>query len=90
MQAKVASVADKDTREDILLLAGLGAAIGVVALETVVQAENLTVVTPEQSEATRSRECSRNHILVDALPIKHSNKTAIQTKPDAVEAKLTL
>ena len=31
MQAKVASVADKDTREDILLLAGLGAAIGGVS-----------------------------------------------------------
>ena len=41
-------VTDKDTREDILLLAELTEATGGVTLETVGQAENLKLVTPEQ------------------------------------------
>ena len=49
---KSVSVADRDTREDILLLAELAEATGGVALETVGQAENLKLLTPEQREAT--------------------------------------
>jgi len=49
------TVTDKDTIEDILLLAKLAEAIGGVALEIVEQAENLIVVTPEQREATWER-----------------------------------
>jgi WD domain, G-beta repeat. len=48
-------VLDKDTREDILLLAQLAEATTGVALETLGQAENFTVLTPEQSEATREK-----------------------------------
>ena len=39
---------DKDAREDILLLAELGEATGGMTLETVGQAENLKLLTPEQ------------------------------------------
>ena len=52
MQAKAASVTEKETRKDILLLAELAEATGGVGLETVGQAENLMVLTPEQREAT--------------------------------------
>src|SRR5882724_12324324 len=48
-------VTDKDTREDILLLAELAEATSGVALETVGQAENFTLLTPEQIEATREK-----------------------------------
>lgn len=50
-----AIVPDKDTREDILLLAELAEATSGVALETVGQAEILNVLTPEQKEATREK-----------------------------------
>ena len=45
-------VTDKDTREDILLLAELAEATGGVTLETVGQAENLKLLTPEQVRAS--------------------------------------
>ena len=45
-------VTDKDAKGDILLLAELAEANGGVALETVGQAENFTMLTPEQSQAT--------------------------------------
>jgi hypothetical protein len=48
-------VTDKDTRDDILLLAELADATGGVTFETVAQAENLTLLTPEQSEETREK-----------------------------------
>ena len=48
-------VTDKDTREDILLLAELAEATGGVALETVGQAENLKLLTPEQIRASREK-----------------------------------
>jgi hypothetical protein len=54
-----ASATDKDTPEDILLLAELAEATAGMALETVGQAENLTVLTPEQSEATRVKIATR-------------------------------
>src|SRR4029077_15620713 len=41
-------VTDKDTREDVLLLAELAEATGGVTLETVGQAENIKSLTPEQ------------------------------------------
>ena len=44
---------DKDTREDILLLAELAEAKGGVTLETVGQAGNLKLLTPEQIRASR-------------------------------------
>ena len=50
---------DKDTREDILLLAELAEATGGVALETVGQAENLTVLTPEQIRASLEKIASK-------------------------------
>ena len=46
---------DKDTREDILLLAELAEATGGVTLETVGQAENLKLLTPEQVRASREK-----------------------------------
>jgi hypothetical protein len=42
-----AIMTDKDTREDIALLAELAQATGGVTWETVGQAENLKLVTPE-------------------------------------------
>ena len=48
-------VTDKDTREDILLLAELAEATGGVTLETVGQAENLKLLTPEQIRASREK-----------------------------------
>jgi hypothetical protein len=50
-----AIMTDKDTREDILLLAELAEASGGVALETVAQAENLKSLTPEQVIASREK-----------------------------------
>ena len=50
-----AIVTDKDTREDILLLAELAEATGGVALETVGQAENFKLLTPEQVRASREK-----------------------------------
>ena len=49
------TVTDKDTREDILLLAELAEATGGVTLETVGQAENLKLLTPEQVRASREK-----------------------------------
>jgi hypothetical protein len=46
---------DKDAMEDILLLAELAEATGDVALETVGQAENLKLLTPEQIRASREK-----------------------------------
>ena len=46
------TVTDKDTTEDILLLADLAEATSGVTLETVRQAENLKLLTPEQIRAT--------------------------------------
>jgi hypothetical protein len=48
-------VTDKDTREDILLLAELAEATGGVTLETAGQAENLKLVAPEQVRASREK-----------------------------------
>jgi hypothetical protein len=45
-------VTDKDTREDILLLAELAEAPGGATLETVGQAENLKLLAPEQVRAS--------------------------------------
>jgi dipeptidyl aminopeptidase/acylaminoacyl peptidase len=45
-------VTDKDTREDVLLLAELAEATGGVTLETVGQAENIKSLTPEQIRAS--------------------------------------
>ncbi len=50
-----AIVTGKDTREDILLLAELTEATGGVTLETVGQAENLKLVTPEQVKTSREK-----------------------------------
>jgi hypothetical protein len=47
-----ATMTDKDTRDDILLLAELAEATGGVTLETVGQAENLKLLTPEQIRAS--------------------------------------
>ena len=48
-------VTNQDTREDVLLLAELAEATGGGTLETVGQAENFEVLTPEQSDATREK-----------------------------------
>jgi len=48
-------VTDKDTREDILLFAELAEASGGATLETVVQAENLKLLAPEQVRASREK-----------------------------------
>ena len=50
-----ATMTDKDTKEDILLLAELAEATGGVALETVGQAENLKLLAPEQVRASREK-----------------------------------
>jgi hypothetical protein len=50
-----ASVTDKDTREDILLLADLAEASCDMALETMGEAENLKLLTLEQSQATQEK-----------------------------------
>jgi WD40 repeat protein len=50
-----AIMTDKDTREDILLLAELAEATGGVTLETVGQAENLKLLAPEEVIASRER-----------------------------------
>jgi len=46
---------DKDTREDVLLLAELAEATGGVTLETVGQTENLNVLTAERVIASREK-----------------------------------
>src|SRR6266550_2550672 len=46
---------DKDTREDILLLAELAEATGGVTLETVGSTESLKLLTPEQIRASRQK-----------------------------------
>jgi hypothetical protein len=46
---------DRDTREDILLLAELAAATAGMTLETVGQAENLKLLAPEQVIASREK-----------------------------------
>ena len=51
-----AIVTDKDTREDILLLAELAEATGGVTLETVGQAENFKLLTPEQSQSNSGED----------------------------------
>jgi dipeptidyl aminopeptidase/acylaminoacyl peptidase len=48
-------VTEKDTREDILLLADLAEATGGVTLVTVGQSENLKLLTPEQVIASREK-----------------------------------
>jgi dipeptidyl aminopeptidase/acylaminoacyl peptidase len=48
-------VTDKDTTEDVLLLAALAEATGGVTLETVGQAENLKLLAPEQVRASREK-----------------------------------
>jgi WD40 repeat protein len=56
------SVTEKDTREDILLLAQVAEATGGVTLETVGQAENLKLLTSEQvrlSRETIAAKCAR-------------------------------
>ena len=50
-----ATMTDKDTRADILLLAELAKATGSVTLETVGQAENLKLLAPEQVIASREK-----------------------------------
>jgi hypothetical protein len=50
---------DKDTKEDILLLAELAEATAGVALETVGQAENFKLVPPEQVIALRKKIAAR-------------------------------
>src|SRR5262249_37831838 len=50
---------DKDTNEDIFLLAELGEATGGVTLETVGQAEILMVLTAEQTNATKEKIAAR-------------------------------
>jgi hypothetical protein len=50
-----AIMTDKDTREDILLLAELAEATGGVTLETVGQGENLKLLAPEQVRASREK-----------------------------------
>jgi WD40 repeat protein len=50
---------DRDTREDILLLAELAEATGGVTLETVGQAENLKLLAPEQIRASREKIATR-------------------------------
>jgi dipeptidyl aminopeptidase/acylaminoacyl peptidase len=51
----VVSVTDKDTRENIRLLADLAEATAGVTLETVGQAENLKLLTPVQARASREK-----------------------------------
>jgi hypothetical protein len=54
-QWDAAIMIDKETREDILLLAEVAEATAGVTLKTVGQAENLTVLTPEQVTASRQK-----------------------------------
>jgi hypothetical protein len=48
-------VTDKDTTEDVLLLAELAEATGGVALQTVGEAENMKLLAPEQITASREK-----------------------------------
>jgi hypothetical protein len=51
----VITVTDKDTREDVLLLAELAEATGGLKLETVRQTENFKLLAPEQIIASREK-----------------------------------
>src|SRR5947208_1561428 len=64
-------VTDKDTREDILLLAELAEATGGVTLETVGQTENLKLLTPEQIRASWEK-------IVAKFSRPHSKLTPLQ------------
>ena len=53
------TMTDKDTREDVFLLAELSEGMSGVALKTVGQIENLMMLTPEQREATPEKIAAR-------------------------------
>jgi WD40 repeat protein len=55
----VPTMTDQDTTEDILSFADLAEATGGVTLETIGQAENLRLVTPEQVKASREKIASK-------------------------------
>jgi dipeptidyl aminopeptidase/acylaminoacyl peptidase len=57
----------KDTKEDVFLLAELAEATGGVTWETVGQAEILTVLTPEQSAATREKIAAKHAQMFSGL-----------------------
>ena len=50
---------DKDTKEDVLLLAELAEATGGVTLETIGQAENLKLLTSEQVKAVGEKNAAK-------------------------------
>jgi hypothetical protein len=54
------TMTEKDTREDILLLAELAEATGGVTLETVGQAEDLKLLAPEQVRASREKIAAKS------------------------------
>ena len=55
----VVSVTDKDSRDDILLLAELAEATGGMTLETVGRAENLKLLAPEQIRAIAEKVAAK-------------------------------
>jgi hypothetical protein len=67
----VATITDKDTKEDILLLAELAEAIGGVTSEIIGQAENLTLLAPEQIIASREKIAAK-------FPGPSSQRTPLQ------------
>ena len=76
---------DKDTREDILLLAELAEATGGVALETVGQAENLKLLTPEQMRASREKIAAKyleTSFEIDSVTAIHEMERLGPQKPD--------
>ena len=78
---EVLVVTDKDTREDILLLAELAEATGDVALETVGQAENLTALPSEQSEATRQKIAAKYaRVSSDLTPLQRLLKWSVSDR----------
>jgi WD40 repeat protein len=71
-------VTEKDTREDILLLAELAEVTGGVALETLGQAENLKLLTPEQIRASRGKIAAKFMGVSEKLtPLQRSMKWSI-------------
>src|SRR6266700_430994 len=72
------SMTDKDTKEDILLLAELAEATGGATLETVGQAENLKLLAPEQVIASREKIAAKfARIPLELTPLQRVMKWSV-------------
>src|SRR6266487_1621067 len=75
------SMTDKDTKEDILLLAELAEATGGATLETVGQAENLKLLAPEQVIASREKIAAKfARIPLELTPLQRVMKWSVSNR----------